>query len=270
MPEQKPRNGNTDQTYTTTQLPVGNAEQPSIPTFVEGFEPKERQNEPQTNHKKSRGRGFVNWLQTYSQIVLSALTFFALVVMTFQWGEMREARKLEYRAYASVKAVALEPNPMNPSEGMLIITFTNTGRTPGLNATHKASIDIRENDIREEEASFKPTDKPGSKIVLAPQIDINVTVTVLPTNLPPQPINEATKNTGSQNGKGKRGQEKPITPPVQNPSPPQIVNSAKKIYVWGIIEYDDIFGEHHQTRYCFWNIPGTASWNHAATYNSFN
>lgn len=267
MPEQKGRETYTTQPYPQAEPSVGTVERDSVPTYVERLEPQKTYEESENKSKPSKSRRFINWLQTYSQIVLSILTFFALVVMSLQWDEARQSRKLEFRAYAAVKAVRIDR--INETTGLLVVVCTNTGRTPGKDAQVTAINELRETDIPEDSIPTAP-DKIKSKVVLAPQVDFELFAGAIAM----KPLPVATKptesdSTNSQKGKGKAKETVPT--PAQAPPEPRVeIPRNLKYYLWGTIEYTDIFDQPHKTKFCFYNVPGTPGWNACASYNSFN
>jgi hypothetical protein len=63
--------------------------------------------------------------------------------------------------------------------------------------------------------------------------------------------------------KNQKGEETPL-----NEAYVQDIKSVKYyIYVHGIVEYDDIFGKHHWTRYCYYFDPKTEAWYPHKEYN---
>ena len=49
-----------------------------------------------------------------------------------------------------------------------------------------------------------------------------------------------------------------------------IRNRNSRLYAWGRIEYDDIFGERHRTEYCLFSQPGTLSFTGCENNNTAN
>lgn len=49
-----------------------------------------------------------------------------------------------------------------------------------------------------------------------------------------------------------------------------IENRRRRLYAWGRIEYDDIFGQHHRTEYCLFSQPGTLSFTGCENHNTVN
>lgn len=49
-----------------------------------------------------------------------------------------------------------------------------------------------------------------------------------------------------------------------------INNRNRRLYAWGRIEYDDIFGERHQTEYCLFSQPGTLNFTGCENNNTAN
>ena len=201
------------------------------------------------------------WLLRYSQIILSALTFAVLIFTALQWNDYRDTRKLEYRAYVAVKGVALVTRPQEPNTSDLIVKYVNTGRTPGLKATIQANLEARETPISDE-VSYNSNDVFRSKMVLFPQTDVQ-TILGSQTDAPPIPIPTQTTIPSVTNSHSQK-QITPDTPPVK------VIVQTKKYYAYGIIEYEDVFGHKHWTKFCYLNTPGTREWLNCANYNDAN
>jgi hypothetical protein len=176
--------------------------------------------------------------------------------------ETRLNRELEYRAFVVVKGTVFTPNPQNPAYGDLFIVCINTGRTPALNGKILVGgIEPRESAIPEETTINQP-DKPPSMNIFAPQIDRVQQIGLIGTG-------EADKLV-QQAATGKPPSTNPTPAPAPTPSlvMPSVENRAgKQIYAYGIVTYDDIFGKHHWTKFCFLNTPGTADWHICPTFN---
>lgn len=206
------------------------------------------------------------WLWKYSQIILSGLTFLVLVVYGAQWWQARETRELENRAYVVVKSVGLRQAVDNPGMSDIVVTLTNTGRTPGLNGTTQARLDPRETPIPDD-AGFPPLDTTPSKTVLAPQIEVELTLGPVMNRQGEQA--KAQEQAAQVAASQKAASSVSATPSLPQLSSPQ-PKTVKFIYVYGVISYEDVFGRPHQTRYCYFNIPGTPGWNGCPAFNSFS
>ena len=49
-----------------------------------------------------------------------------------------------------------------------------------------------------------------------------------------------------------------------------INNRNRRLYAWGSVEYDDIFGKRHRTEYCLFSQPGTLSFTGCENNNTAN
>jgi hypothetical protein len=55
--------------------------------------------------------------------------------------------------------------------------------------------------------------------------------------------------------------------PTAQPAVAEPPSNAKFWYVYGVVTYDDVFGDHHRTKFCYRAIPGTGVWFYCPTYN---
>lgn len=179
--------------------------------------------------------------------------------------ETKRNRELEYRAYVVVKGAHLVAEPTNPAIGNLFITVINTGRTPGLNGKVVSEVEFQENPPPESTV-INPPDQTPSKSVFAPQIEFLKLAGSLPTD-EARKIREA--ETQQRQAGSSESPKRASTTPRPIPSP-RVYRDNRKIFVYGKVEYDDIFGKHHETKFCFVNSPGTPIWWHCQTFNDAN
>jgi len=132
-----------------------------------------------------------------------------------------------------------------------------------LNGTIRTNLEARETPIGDD-VNYNNNDVFRSKLVLFPQIDMQTIVATQtvdePPTLPATP--SAVPNTAN-----KAQVTAQATP---NAAPVKIIVQTKKFYVYGLIEYDDVFGRHHETKFCYVNTPGAREWANCDKYNDAN
>jgi len=161
------------------------------------------------------------WKNTYEFLgILAAITIAAVAVWQMQQTNealaiQRSQIDLDERAWVTVDKVEALPGSTN----IFLITIKNTGKTPAINTVLWRSIILTNKD-----AVF--------------------TCPLNPTNMPPKfiilgPDSTSTGDTSSM--------------PVSNADWRHVyyTNPTDHLYLYGIIKYDDIFGRHHWTRFCF-------------------
>jgi hypothetical protein len=220
-----------------------------------------------------------DWLEKWGrlfQIAFAALVIIVTCIYTWyasrQWEAMQSGiketqqnRELEYRAYVGVRGVAFQPRADNPAWGNVILVSINTGRTPGLEGKIRQIVEKRDTPVPENTVINEP-EHPGSKIVYFPSIEMQTNMGMITTNVADiimaSPINPNAK-------------AKPSVIPIQptvipNLIPPIMPSSTVGYYVYGIIEYRDIFNKAHQTKFCFIGAPGTNTFGWCTTFNDAN
>lgn len=263
MPQNNPRKANQTKTDGKTELASSELVGTSVPALVEGAKPEVIYYKPEEDQDIPKGRA-TRWLYYRSQIVLSVLTFAVVLFNAVQWRETRNTRELEFRAYVSVKGIDIQRKPNSPGFGQFVIGYINSGRTPAMNVTVLINTNMRENPIPDD-VGFATPDSQPSKTVLAPLVDVTTAVGAFP-------INEPLPNLGTQMPSpqgGTEAQASPAPPPIQTPIP-FISQDRKEYYVYGKIEYDDIFGNHHKTKFCLINTPFTTGFRSCSNYNTFD
>jgi hypothetical protein len=269
MPNKNPRSADQQHSDRQSKETSGQMERQPIAPLEERREAQEIGYQTYYQNQPPKSPVF-RWLWKYSQTILSALTFLVLVVYGAQWWQARETREIENRAYVVVKTVGLRQQADNPNMSDIVITITNTGRTPGLNGVTRAQLLPSERPIPED-AGFPPLDSTPSRTVLAPQIDSEMTLGPVLNKRGEEAIQRAAQESAAQaaqSEKTKGSSPAPITMPT--PAPTASSGPTKFTYVYGYVTYDDVFGRAHQTRFCYFNIPGTLSWNGCPAFNSFN
>jgi hypothetical protein len=202
----------------------------------------------------------------FSLLILAAIIAQA-VIYHRQWKSMQSSlretqrnREIEYRAYVVVRTATFTPSKDMPGLGLGDITVTefNSGRTP---ATGKiqAMLDYRVDSPPEDTPIRLNPNAVRSQIVFAPTVDVNTFVSVWPMTQPPPQVNNS------------RGSKPPKSSPTPSPvaTPAVAVAQKENIYIFGRIDYIDIFGHPHWTKFCLFNIPESQTgWHFCPTYNS--
>ena len=146
--------------------------------------------------------------------------------------ELRKTQQMEARAYVVVKGAAEQPNAGDRKWATVVVTSINTGRTPALNGQFEYILEHR--------------DTPVPEGTVMNQRDWSEHKTVFPPSL------EITKEVGKiEKGAGSAG-----------------AGATSGAYVYGLIEYDDVFRVHHWTKFCFVQAAGTAEWRRCGTFNA--
>lgn len=222
----------------------------------------ERQPAPSTNSKWTV-IWTKHWLSNFLQVVVIIILVFHGYLLNKHWqamtdsiDETRRNRELEYRAYVAMKSVKLVPRTNNPVIGDVIISIANTGRTPAKITKVQAQLKDRESPIPDNPV-YDAGDGFPSIAVLAPQVDIEINVAPIATS-------EADKVLAASNQQADKSKSASTSVPLP------IIVTSKKFYAYGLIEYTDIFGKPHSTKFCVVNTPGTGSWINCSNYNDAN
>lgn len=214
-------------------------------------------------------------IQNWLMVIFTGLILFVTAVYSVfsygQWdsmdrsiGEAQKSRELEYRAYVGAKGAVFTQRADNPAWGDVNLIILNSGRTPIREGKMRRVFERRdapppENTLINEEIN------PGSKIVFIPQIEYSHRVGAIPTGLADVLVRS---NVPSP-------QKRPIEVPAPSPilpslTPPEMPDFGPGWYVYGIIDYKDIFDKWHITRFCFYIAPKTASFVQCPTFNDAN
>jgi hypothetical protein len=204
-----------------------------------------------------------HWLSNFLQVVVIIILVFHGYLLNRHWQAMTDSidetkrnRELEYRAYVGMKSVKLVPRTNNPVIGDIIVAIANTGRTPAKITRVQAQLRDRESPIPDNPV-YDTGDGFPSTAVLAPQVDIEISIAPIATS-------EADKVLAARNQQANKSQI------ALTNVPPPIIVTSKKFYAYGLIEYTDIFGKPHSTKFCVVNTPGTGSWVSCSNYNDAN
>jgi|GEM_PF-1407628 len=234
---------------------------------------------PRQVKEQNRRERILGWANKWSSILLivvpgvfNFLVLGAILLQAYiyekQWNSMQASieetkrnRELEYRAYVVVKGAGVVPQPNLPL-GRIIVTTFNSGRTPGVGKIKAVLRFLKDSppedfpvDIAEEQ----------SRIMFAPLVDINTPVSLLPIE---QPSPSPSPETGHAKAKTSPS---PAPPTVALPADMQgAAPDRYEFYVFGYIEYIDIFQKTHWTKFCVYNVPGTDRWTYCPTFNDAN
>jgi hypothetical protein len=130
--------------------------------------------------------------------------------------EMKISRELENRAWIGVEPVTVEKVPGGGSGMNIRAVFVNSGKSPSI-ATIRYALGVLRESPPDNYQHRKFADK-GSTLALFPEVKHPVSLAVVP--------------------------EIPLPDPK---------NPEHAYYIWGDLDYDDIFGRHHTTKFCYRN-----------------
>jgi len=145
--------------------------------------------------------------------------------------ELRRIQQLGERAYVVVKGAAEQPKAGDPKWDAVVVTSINTGRTPALNGQFEFVLEHRDTPVPEGTV-MNQRDWSGHSIVFPPSLEISTRVGMIETGADG---NSAGATSGN--------------------------------YVYGLIEYDDVFKVHHWTKFCFVQAAGSEAWSRCSTFN---
>jgi hypothetical protein len=128
--------------------------------------------------------------------------------------EMREGRILDERAWVTAFHIASYPSERGSNWIYFGVDFKNTGRTPAANAT----IWFGEFSIDQLPKEFPPTNAHEETSLIAPGATLSMDTRYLPLF--------------------KEG---------------EAIENGHKLFLMGVVKYDDIFGKHHWSKSC-WNV----------------
>ena len=181
--------------------------------------------------------GNVRWMATGVALLLLLTCMISFV----EWRSLRngqeELRRTEQaaaRAYVFVKDAAEHPKPGDPKWAAVEVTAINTGRTPAVNGQFEFVLEYR--------------DTPVPDGTVMNQRDWSEHRTVFPPGL------EIAKDVGMIETEAEGG-AKPA-------------GAASGDYVYGLVEYDDMFKVHHWTKFCFVHATGAGEWKRCETFNA--
>jgi hypothetical protein len=219
------------------------AETPAVEPIIETVQVDVRASDSEHHANKADDEIQVVWQRQYvkgiRQWAPHVLGFLTLAVLAFQallfserstWMreqskatndaliESRKSGEIETRAYVAVIEVVLDRPVRDSGEQVTaLVKSMNTGRTPAVN--FKSQVWSGTSPPTENSSLASPATTPGSQGILMPGRTWDIATT-------------------TQLG----GQDKIA-----------FSNTGSRLYCWGILEYDDFFGGHHTTRFCFVN-----------------
>lgn len=209
------------------------------------------------------------WMVRFSGLIF-AVTCIYSIFSGGQWQSMSNAldetkinRKLEYRAYVGAKGVLLIPRQDNPAWASVVVIAVNTGRTPALNVRMLPGIEHRNSPLSED-VKYNSPEVPNGKSVYLTGVDMSTPIAVIGTGALDNLLATPPKPAEAKGGKPPASATPPPLPSVQAPD---IQQSWSGWFAYGMITYEDIFGGHHWTKFCYFNTPRTGNWSSCPTYN---
>ena len=264
MPEQRDGTTYKDKTHADSESPTGKPVRDAPAPLVKSVEAKEAypatryQEEPPSNF-------FLRWLWKYAQSIMSVLTVFVLVFYAIQWVETRNTRELENRAYITAKGVSLQ-NVTFQNVNDVFVTVVNAGRTPGRKGNIVAQLERRQSSPPEDTVINPPEGQPAT-ILFGPQIDVSHRAGFMDMIAPPIQVQTPPPNPSPE--REARPSPSPSPSPTPTPAPPSVNDQDQRLwYLYGVVTYEDIFGNGHKTKFCFQNQPFTRTWSFCPTYNN--
>jgi len=218
-----------------------------------------------------------------SLMILSAIIVQA-VIYHWQWRSMQASieetqknRELEYRAYVGAKGALYVPRSDNPAYGNVILVSVNTGRTGVRELKIRKALEPR--DSSPPDTTEVKDDGSGltSKIAYLPNIEYRSYMGVIETQL--ADILRAQQTLAAQGistAPAPTPQKKSANEPMGNQGPvaslsvPPMPEFGKGYYLYGVIEYKDIFSKLHSTRFCFFIPPKSSEFLACPTFNDAN
>ena len=160
------------------------------------------------------------WKETYEFLgILAGLA--VLIVLVCQYEEMRQTRILDERAWVAVREIVIPPQSGIFPNTIFKAVFKNTGKTPAINVSAWMNQSSSTNSIPEKDQPMNPTNTlvvPQFSGLLAPDSEGSISVSSWLLDF------DTTQ---------------------------AIKNDTKPYYVYCTIRYDDIFGNHHWSQFCY-------------------
>src|SRR3990167_7535307 len=191
----------------------------------------DKDNSPSADQNKSELSSCRFWLPNIIQGILTLITLGTLIVMYFQLISIqKQTRTLQ----------AQQINLTQFREGQPIsalVVFRNSGKSPALKVTIYNNIHLRSVPVPVPMPLGKYSGR-TSEAVIGPYSDFGNFITA---------------------------KEALTTKDIE-----ALTQKKKDIYVWGRIEYDDIFNQHRRTEYCFVDRFRTTTFNACTNNNTAN
>jgi len=248
----------------------------SSETHPEASNPGNRENAPGNNigYPSNPERRAQNWLLVIFTGLILIVTGVYAYFSYGQWssmdktiGETQKSRELEYRAYVGAKGATYHPRADNPAWGDVNLIVINSGRTPIREGKIRRVFEVRDAPPPETTLINEDT-HPASKVVYIPQIEYSHYVGAIPTQVADILANTpATQNAQPKQQGAPTSEASPIVPSL---NPPEMPEFGKGWYVYGIIDYKDIFEQWHSTKFCFFIAPKKSSFIQCPTFNDSN
>jgi hypothetical protein len=158
------------------------------------------------------------WLPIIISLLGAAIASYSAWQATKSAGYAKDNVRVGLRAYLGVQTM----NFGKITEGertKVEVIIENTGRTPAMNVTLTSRLDYRDSDISDD-PDYRTQPEPESKLSILSGFSHPAIVF------------------------GERGLFKNEVE--------DLVNQKTRFYSYGVIQYDDVFGERHTTKYCGW------------------
>jgi hypothetical protein len=269
---QRDKSHSDQQTDATASQSIGKP----IQTHIEAPETDDSKQETQDHIHPAKP--WLTWLQEWSPTILNVLVVAALIFhgvqFNRQWQAMQDSiaetqktRELEYRAYVGAKGAVFVTRKDNPAWGDVVLVSVNTGRTPGREGKLRPVLEHRDAPPPDDTVINQPAHA-GSKIVFTPSIDFQTSAGQIPTQLADILVNQAVAPVSKPSTV--QPVAKPLPAPIASLNPPKGIEFGEGHYLYGIIDYVDIFDKPHSTKFCFFIAPGSSTFIQCPTFNSAN
>lgn len=234
MPSRRDRKRETGRRQRQPPPPTTQPISPPVKAEAEAIDSTDGETRSQTQIQPTEPRLLSAWLQVWLPIIFSGLVVVVIITHAFyykkQWeamnrqiGLMRESltegvttREVENRAYITAKEISLTGPVTSPEPIKVTVLIENIGKTPALNVKNTLYVSVFRMDLPKKEG--EPIGTPLPPSVLPPNRPL--TLEVVGRRLEPQEV-------------------------------ALLSEPGIKLYAWGAVEYDDFFGKHHRTEYCF-------------------
>lgn len=205
------------------QQSVDQIENPSV---QQKSDLKPRESDEKNNNTeidKFTSKPFSRWLPHIIQASLALITLGTLFVMYIQLKAFRDQTEIlktqminDTRAWVTVEKAY--HNPFREGERVAArVVFVNSGNSPAMNVAAQTEMELRSNEVPTP-MPLRQTNQLRSKSVMGPQAHHTADVF--------------------------------STAPLSKQHTNAVTKKGKRLYVWGRIEYDDIFNQHRTTEFC--------------------
>jgi hypothetical protein len=210
---------------------------PELAAVLHGAEGADK--ERRGTRRRDRIRLLVEWLTLLAVAGYGLVAYFQLQAMiratnaseraaTAAEGGLtttRTALNVGERAYVADKGLKIVHPVAAGSQPTIVVDIFNGGRTPALNVTTAITLTVSDHELK----TFKwASDVGGSKSTLLPGADTLSNEIATKRALIPDEVNA--------------------------------LDSGKVwLYLYGVIRYDDVFGQHWESKFCYFYVPKTES-----------